>query len=406
MATQKQIDYLLAIGVEIPDDMTIREASELIERAKARLADERVQIKTRYNLIKFAGRYTDLKRKTSREHTGPCPSSTCRSDPNNEDRFNVQSDKFLCRVCHPKWGDIVSFVAWYEDCSQLEAMGRLRDNTLNLPIRKQPPAERPRPQRDYRGLAVKSLRVLASAAGNPGRAYLTGRGIDESTWLAWGIGLIECHRWSDDEYTKLGWGVAMPWVSGDKVTGVNCRLLAHEQRYHRFGNVSGLFGGHKLTGSDTLIFCEGEINALSIWQALGGRIDVLSFGSESVTKSAQFSEVAKPYAHVIIWCDREPVVQTAMLRCPGAAGIKSPRGMDANDLLQAGILAEFLYNFVQVQKPVPQRHAPDGYRERRYSELLQREFLLAEEARELRNLAQQLGRPLDFKRIALGGVDK
>ena len=299
-------------------------------------------IKDQFDLRDLANRYTELRRASAKEQAGPCPKC------GGTDRFHCTADWFFCRQCHEKRGDVIEFVQWLEGCDFRTAVDKLGGTAmLDLPKGRRQPAEKKRPTRDYRTLAVKAVWTLASEQGAPGRAYLESRGLQPETWKAWGLGLHRCKRRGDGQgWLALGWGIAMPWVSGDQVTGVNCRLLDHKQRYHRYGNVSGLFGEHKLAGREMLICCEGELNALSIWQALEGLVDVLSFGAESGVKSQRFIEIAECYSELLVWCDREAVVESVLYRLERAKGIKSPRDLDANAMLQDGILAEFLARFM------------------------------------------------------------
>ncbi|MDI9546901.1 MAG: hypothetical protein QM346_04815, partial [Chloroflexota bacterium] len=93
----------------------------------------------------------------------------------------------------------------------------------------------------------------------------------------------------------------------------------------------------------TLLLCEGEINAMSCRQAAGEtRLDVLSLGSESATITPAMAALAGRYGLALVWADREEVAQRLMAALPGAVGIQSPNGKDANDLLKEGLLGGFL----------------------------------------------------------------
>lgn len=64
----------------------------------------------------------NLRKKGRDEMTGPCP--LCGGD----DRFNVQPARgtFLCRKCHPKYGDVIEYVRWWMFGNLLPAEGRRR----------------------------------------------------------------------------------------------------------------------------------------------------------------------------------------------------------------------------------------------------------------------------------------
>jgi hypothetical protein len=101
----------------------------------------------------------------------------------------------------------------------------------------------------------------------------------------------------------------------------------------------------------TLIFVEGEFNAMSIAQACRDEIpfiDVLSFGGESQSRPDILRKVTKDYKRVIVWKDNPEK----------ASGLRSDLGRhndialcspeidgtkyDANALLQKGWLGDFL----------------------------------------------------------------
>ena len=56
----------------------------------------------------------NLKRKTATESAGSCPKC------GGQDRFVINDGKFLCRNCHPKFGDVIEFHAWMEGLSSGE----------------------------------------------------------------------------------------------------------------------------------------------------------------------------------------------------------------------------------------------------------------------------------------------
>jgi len=92
-----------------------------------------------------------------------------------------------------------------------------------------------------------------------------------------------------------------------------------------------------------LLVVEGEINAMSAWQvAHESDLDVLSLGSESAKLSPVAVAFAGRYGRVLVWADREAVAQQLMQALPGAYGVKSPSGQDANDLHRQGKLGGFL----------------------------------------------------------------
>jgi len=101
-----------------------------------------------------------------------------------------------------------------------------------------------------------------------------------------------------------------------------------------------------------LIVTEGELNAISCWQVAQPWADVLSIGSQENVRQARVSEalrsVALPYRRVIAWLDERELALTVVGRIAPFNGtaIWSENGLDANDLLQRGLLAARLANAV------------------------------------------------------------
>jgi hypothetical protein len=94
-----------------------------------------------------------------------------------------------------------------------------------------------------------------------------------------------------------------------------------------------------------LVLCEGEVNAMSIWQACAGtNVDVLSTGSQSVRRLPDWTvQLASRYGAVLTWFDEAERAANIAQQLPGAVAVRSPirdgEAQDANDILQRGLLA-------------------------------------------------------------------
>lgn len=313
-------------------------------------------IKARVDLVELAGRYTDLRKWTRREKAGPCPRGACTADENG---FHVHDDGwFKCYTCHQARGDAIEFVRWLGLAPDFLAACDWLDGAP-MPTPAQPTKPRPKPkeatwhddawQAEARATLARARAVLDSPVGEPGRAYLAGRGLTPDTWRAWGLG-YDPAKWAGEGRTRPA--VVMPWVNDTHVMAVKYRFADRDEpRFtQKRGGQQIAFGLQMMTGAQTLWLTEGELNALSLWQALRavGRVDdVLSFGGEG--KAAHLDPVvierAKRYARVIVWADKADVADAAMQAIPGAWGLGSPviegRKLDANELLQAGALTRF-----------------------------------------------------------------
>ena len=306
------------------------------------------------DLRHLAARYTELKPWSpgTAEEAGACPKC------GGKDRFHARSDAWCCYQCYPwengKPHDAIAFVQWAQDTSFLEACRTLSGDMLpqGKPRRAKPkphPWRSDRWQSEARRSVDAAVKMLGSDAGKCGREYLSTRGITAETWEAFGLGFAmrKHKRWE-----RKAAAVVIPWVIGETITAVKYRFIEATEKPDRFtskgGGEQSLFG-LSLVGKhfETLILVEGELNALSLWQALRENkqdtIDVVSFGSEGGGASSVAVKVGRRYRRVVVWTDKGDV-SAKVVRAIGsnAQGLKSPSGLDANDLLQRGLLAEFV----------------------------------------------------------------
>jgi hypothetical protein len=158
----------------------------------------------------------------------------------------------------------------------------------------------------------------------------------------------------------------MPWsLSDGRIPAIRYRFLGmqtytdtdgrerSEKQTAQFASdfAKRLFGGCALSGPGNvpvLVLCEGEINAMSVWQVTAGGVDVLSLGSESAHLSEAAIRAILRYDRVIVWVDKAEVAKRCMAALPGAVGFKSPYDKDASDWLQADHLAEILHKLQAV----------------------------------------------------------
>lgn len=316
---------------------------EIIEQAK------------QINITDLISRYVSLNRASGNEWQGGCPK--CGGD----DRLHCTADWWFCRQCHEKRGDAIDFLQFATGCTFQQATEQLTSQQWpeRKPHRNQPKAQRvdDREEQWFEDAARLLRQHQIALPGSEGAAYLRGRGLSPATWAAFGLGFAPAAKYRDQEGGFPA--IAMPWYRGGKLTAIRYRFLNPPAKQKltslpgsKFGSV--LFGGQTLPewvpvplpdgyrGCEqhcTLVLCEGEINAMSIWQvAHDTNLHVMSVGSESSRLSAGAVAVAQRYGRVIIWMDKEELAKQLMGQVPGAFGFGSPGGKDANDQLQAGTL--------------------------------------------------------------------
>jgi len=321
------------------------------------------QIKQNTDLIELAGALTPLHRASRTEYAGPCPK--CGGD----DRFHVTRAWFFCRQCHTRRGDAIAFMRWLHGDSFQEACKRLQhDALLPTPFRTAALAAKPRRSQPhtpfdvgyYTGRVAAAHGALFNApAAAAGRAYLESRGLEPHTWLAYKVGYQEAVALPGAGGKQKAPALSLPWYVAGALTGVRYRFLqTHEysdsegrprsaKQTGRGAFAGKLFGGQLLPrcaeAQRTLVLCEGELNALSLWQvAHDTNLDVLSLGSESQRLTPAMIDYANRYGAVILWLDQTRYVAAKAGELNAAWGLASPDGADANDLLQAGDLGGVL----------------------------------------------------------------
>lgn len=321
---------------------------------------------------------TELKQ-TSHYLVGPCP--FC----NGVDRFTLKhtNDGWLwhCRQCSPgKYKTVIDFVMKKEGCDAKEALAHL-GGTTTAPVKTSRPAPvRPvaRPvelpsdewqENAWHLVDQASDRLFhdrvyqggkwQDADGQPVRDYLTSRGLTLATARAWNLGAA----WHYDPKLKARRSaLVLPWWDvpyvNYQVTAVKIRFVDHQPEGLRYTSlyksVPLIYGLNGLTGSrENLLLIEGEINALSVWQAAAEAgtlygLNVLSFGSEGGGRPELMQAIAKRYRSTFLWLDDPEQARKyqAVLSVPTANLIQSPKQndhkVDANDMLTAGVLGEFL----------------------------------------------------------------
>jgi hypothetical protein len=323
------------------------------------------------DMVQLASRYIELRRHAAGgELEGPCPKC------GGKDRFIVDPHGWFCRQCKPfdkdhGWYGPVDFVMWMHGFGFLEAVAYLTGAQMTTPTitRTQAtvttPAVEPQPQ-DWRDKAGREadaahLRLMAGEEGEAHRAYLTQRGLLPATWAAFGVGAGE--GW----YTLTNHpepAIVMPWRRGGQVVALRYRFIdpplvqkPDELVFNKMLSKSGsrfgglLFGGQALLGAGerqrTLVICEGEMNAMSIWQVgHDAGVDVLSIGSESSTITDPMIQYAAQYRHRIVWMDKQEQAKRVGDAFGAQVAARSPtigeREYDANALLITGRLGAFL----------------------------------------------------------------
>src|SRR5690606_24582772 len=188
-------------------------------------------LKSKTDLVGLAGRYTTLRRESSREYSGPCPKC------GGTDRFHVRDGEpgragwFFCRMCHPKRGDAIEFVRWLQGCDFRQAVAILtgkRAAPVAVPGRKAPvPAQDDRRLPDNATIRVQAAQErLLGPDGAAGRDYLLGRGLLPETWVHFGLGFDPAVPVPGTQGKERAPAIVIPWHSADgRLVAVRYRFL-------------------------------------------------------------------------------------------------------------------------------------------------------------------------------------
>lgn len=296
--------------------------------------DQRLSQAKGVEVLTVAQQWTELRRRGS-EFVGPCP--VCKT---GDDRFSVSPAKNVwnCRVCD-KGGDVVSLVQAVLSTTFAEALdylaGPLGSGTPTLRV-----DPKPRPPGSWQDVrwqlgASRMVSRCESALTSETRAlaYLEARRISAATQRAFRLGWAP--TWAGPKGKFQVDAITIPWIlpTGEVCAVKGRRIDPGEKSRFIFAKGSSqiLFGGHLAVGRESVIFVEGEFNAMSIWQAAGDSVDVLCFGGDSM--GDRIAPVARHYRRRAVWMDEPAKVARLQERDRALTGYASPGGLDASDVL-------------------------------------------------------------------------
>ena len=311
-------------------------------------------LKQMISLAEVAQQYTSLTQiSQAGALQGACP--LC----GGTDRFHVKGDRYYCRQCYPRGGDVIDLLMRVEDISFREACTRLASPSFfpERPVLTNPqtaaqPTEIPQWQTDVfqnsaRRTIVATYQRLLSAEGRPGQEYLAGRGIIPVIWQRYQLGYgttFHPIRYKQEE------AIFVPWLTaeGESVTAIQHRFLdSQHEKSERYSLKPGssllVFGLHILAPANKVFIVEGEFNCMAINQ-MGQQ--AVSVGSESNRGNNKIVTVLQEhlasYEEMVVWFDNlnysQQFVEQLKKGLPFRKEIRviDTGGPDANDLLITG----------------------------------------------------------------------
>lgn len=314
-------------------------------------------IRATTDLYSLVARDTTLKRSGSGWYAGACP--FC----GGKDRFVLKQTsngwRWLCRHCtDTRYLDAIDYVQRRDNLSLAEAIRALGGEYTPAPLPKPPAPPPPQAEkpfdRDVWMARVADACLRLDFGGNPTvRAYLQRRCLGRAIQMAAGLGAGDHY---DPTLKRERPALWIPYVSGDELTGVKFRFVDDDPQGLRYtsarGSQAGLYLPYgTLLASGTLVVVEGELNALSIQQEFP-KLDCVSIGSQTVTERVrdQLRAIVQFYDRVLLWVDEPTKAEELKQTLPDAQVVTSPVAdgakLDANALLQQGILVEFVRNLL------------------------------------------------------------
>ena len=202
---------------------------------------------------------------------------------------------------------------------------------------------------------VARLLTHTSDGAQAARDYLGRRGLTRETWTQFELGYSKAHVGDGVYVPAISWPVRHE--STNEVWAVRYRILPPGDATLRYTSLVGsrmvggrLFGAQHMWADRTapyrcLFVCEGEFNAMSIWQLANTHgVDVLSFGSEAQSAIPAWGvDVAGRYGCVVVWMDSPKKAAGVTVQLPQARLLQSPltadgQKQDANFCLTSGTL--------------------------------------------------------------------
>lgn len=257
------------------------------------------RVKDSHNLSDIIARHTDLKKRGGREMVGLCPFHKERTPS-----FEVNDDKGLyhCHGCG-KSGDALTFLQDAERMTFRQAYETLAGDDFPVISDEQRAQRKVEDERKQAARMQRAKDIWACGVdpvGTPAEVYTRSRGITIA--LPPSIMFASIPRWWDDETGECGRNhpamVCALQDNSDEVVGVQCIYLQDggRSKYTR-QNSNGRAAAAKLTfgrlmGSalrlgpiaESIIFCEGPEDGLTLAQKLPGQSVWVSCGTAAMAK--------------------------------------------------------------------------------------------------------------------------
>ncbi len=277
------------------------------------------------NVYDLAQTDTSLKRVSHREYAGQCPGC------GGSDRFHVQPYRreggaWMCRYCWPAeekgWGDGISYLRQFRGMSFKQAKAYLFgeiDSLLETVYNAQEMYEQARLpdneqlQERYQDYIRLAITRLWKPQGKPCLDYLLSRGLSEDTIRKAKLGSIDSATLKREYLGRVEVDtefIVFPWYADKLLWGVQLRDIRPDvplqERYRKFpksGN--GLYLADSLKRKLPTFLVEGELDALSIFQAAGDIVNPVATGGKDGSLTSTWVTRLARVPSVLVAFDRE-----------------------------------------------------------------------------------------------------
>ncbi len=186
--------------------------------------------------------------------------------------------------------------------------------------------------------------ALWSPDGERAMQYLKKRGLTEETILRARLGYVPGRPW---EWLRIGkltvpCGITIPWFVGQELWAVKVRRAAGQPKYTQIagGNAQGLYNAAALEGHETVLFVEGEFDALLAEQESNGMIGVATLGSASGSLNPHWMPLLLHCKTILVAYDADEAGMKGAARLQAltkrARTIQVPWGKDITEFVLTG----------------------------------------------------------------------
>jgi DNA primase len=261
-------------------------------------------------------------------------------------------------------GDVLDWLQRYRGLSFTEAceyLGTAPKSEQTRPVHRQARTTAPfareaePPKAEWQAEAKAVVDGAESVLWSPesGRAlqYLKQRGLTEETILRARLGYLPGRPW---EWLRLGkltipCGITIPWFVGQELWAVKVRRAAGLPKYTQIagGSAQGLYNAANLEGHETVLFVEGEFDALLAEQECGGLVGVATVGSAAATLNAHWLPLLLHCKTILVAYDADEAGMKGAARLQAltkrARVIQVPWGKDITEfVLKGGSVQQWL----------------------------------------------------------------